>query len=275
MRQGILIGFVIGLIGAMSAMALAQARRAPTAPAEVKPPPAPYVNVTRTDGTVVKGHLTASDPAGVTVVPPSPPGKDANEPVVIKWPDVTKVSNGLTRAKVLEQWRGDQTLRGQLCADCKGDGRVVCVTCKGTAHDPAKLPKDCATCKGELLVDCPVPKCDKGQVRCPRPCLKLTDPGWFTKDGKKWRRFPEKGGFFEVSEGHAGEIVVTDKEGRKSTVPCPLCGGKTTVDCAVCHGVGKVPCPTCSKNDAAPKCPDCDKGLQICKTCEGAGISKR
>jgi len=126
-----------------------------------------------------------------------------------------------------------------------------------------------------LLVDCPVPKCDKGQVRCPRPCLKLTDPGWFTKDGKKWRRFPEKGGFFEVSEGHAGEIVVTDKEGRKSTVPCPLCGGKTTVDCAVCHGAGKVPCPTCSKNDAAPKCPDCDKGLQICKTCEGAGISKR
>ena len=275
MRHGTLLAIVLGLLGMVSPMAAGQVRGAAGAPGEVKAPPPPYVNVTRADGSVVKGHLTASDPVGVTVLPPAPPGKPANEPIVIKWTDVKRVSNGLTRAKVLKQWQSDQTLKAQLCPDCKGEGRVTCATCKGTAHDPAKLPKDCPTCKGELLVDCTAPKCDKGQVRCPKHCLSLADPGWFTKDGKKWRRFPEKGGYYDVSEAHVGQIVVADRDGRKSTVPCPVCGGKTTIDCTVCHGTGKIACPTCSKNDSAPKCPDCDGGMQICKTCAGTGMPKQ
>jgi hypothetical protein len=78
-----------------------------------------------------------------------------------------------------------------------------------------------------------------------------------------------------VSEAHVGQIVVADRDGRKSTVVCPVCGGKTTIDCPICHGTGKVACPTCSKNDSAPKCPDCDGGMQICKTCAGTGMPKQ
>lgn len=95
------------------------------------------------------------------------------------------------------------------------------------------------------------------------------------KGDQKWRRFPEKGGFFEVSEHHVGEVVVF-KDGRGSTEPCPTCGKAGKVDCPTCHGTGKVPCATCSKNDAAPKCPDCDaKGRQPCKTCDGTGMKKQ
>jgi len=156
----------VGVIGGLSVLALGQARNAaarpPVTPAEPKPPPPPFVAVTKTDGSIVKGLLTASDPGALTLTPPAPPGQAANDPVVIKWPEITKVSNGLTRQKVLDQWKSER--KDQLCADCKGEGAVLCATCKGTAHDPAKLPKDCATCKGELLVDCKAPRCDKGQI---------------------------------------------------------------------------------------------------------------
>jgi hypothetical protein len=267
---------VFGLVGVWCAWAAGQARNAggpARNPAEPKPPPVPFVTVTKADNTVVKGNLTASDPTGVTVTPPTPPGKPPSEPVVIKWAEVAKVSNGLTRRKVVDQWKGEK--KELLCDTCRGEGTQVCVTCKGTAHDPAKLPKDCGTCKGELLVDCKAPKCDKGQIPCPKPCLKLTDPGWVERpDGHKWRKFPEKGGFFEVSSDHVGQIVVADKDGRKSTVPCTTCGGTTKVECPTCHGAAKLACPTCSKNEAAPKCPDCKLGLQVCAKCEGTGMLK-
>jgi hypothetical protein len=124
-------------------------------------------------------------------------------------------------------------------------------------------------------MDCKAPRCDHGQVPCPNRCLKLTDPGWITKsDGKKWRRFPIKGGYFEASEAHVGELVLI-KDNNGSTEPCPTCGKTTKVDCPTCHGTGKVPCAECSKNTAAPKCPDCDKGRQACKTCEGTGMKKQ
>ena len=278
MRTILLTLIAIGVVGGLTAFTMAQARNAPNrqpavTPAEPKPPPPPFVSVTKADGSIVKGLLTASDPAAVTLTPPAPPGQAANDPVVIKWPEITKVSNGLTRKKVLDQWKGEH--KDQLCADCKGEGTVLCATCKGTAHDPAKLPKDCATCKGELLIDCKAPRCDKGQIPCPKPCLKLTDPGWITKpDGTKVRRFPQKGGNFEVTDQHVGELIVAAKDGTKSTIPCPTCGKTGKIDCPTCHGAGKIPCPTCSKNDAVPKCPDCENGRQICKTCEGAGIKK-
>ena len=259
----------VGLIGWFGGWAGGQARNT----TEPKPAPPPYIVVTKTDGTLVKGQLTASDPGALTVTPPAAPGKPANDPVVIKWAEVSKVSNGLTRAKVLEQWKGEH--KDQLCEACKGAGTVACATCKGTQHDPAKLPKDCGTCKGELLVDCKAPKCDKGQVPCPRPCLKLTDGGWITKpNGLKYRHFPIKDGYYEVSEHHLGELVVNDKEGKKTVIPCPTCGTAGKVDCPTCHGEAKVPCPTCSKNDVAPKCADCDKGRQPCKSCEGTGVRK-
>jgi hypothetical protein len=267
--------YVLAIVAAVccfsSPQAPAQVRKPPT-PAEPKPPALPFVTVTKTDGTQTKGLLVASDPASITLRAPSPPGKPENEPFAVKWADVSKVSNGLSRQKVVAQWKVDK--KDQLCTDCKGDGAVVCATCKGTLHDPAQLNKDCPTCKGELLMDCKAPRCDKGQIPCPNRCLKLTDPGWFMKNGEKWRRFPERRGFFEVSEHHVGEIVVT-KDGRSSTEPCPTCGKTTKVDCPTCHGTGKVPCGECSKNTAAPKCPDCDKGRQPCKTCDGTGMKKQ
>jgi hypothetical protein len=247
-------------------------RRAPAPAAEPKPPAPPYVTVTKTDGTTAKGLLVASDPASITLRAPSPPGKPENEPFSLTWSEVTRVSNLLTRQKVLQQWQAEK--KDQLCADCKGEGAQLCATCKGTQHDPAKLTKDCAECKGELLVDCKAPKCDHGQIPCPNRCLKLTDAGWFMKGAEKWRRFPEKGGFFEVSEHHVGELPVL-KGGRYSLEPCPTCGKTTKVDCPTCPGAGKVACNTGTKNTAAPKCPDCDKGRQPCKTCEGTGMKKQ
>lgn len=266
---------MILVITGFCALALGQARNARTPGAggtvEPKPVPPPYLVITKLDGSQVKGHLVASDPGSVTVRPPAPPGKPQNEPVAVKWAEIKTVSNGLTRQKVLGQWRVEHA--GELCDTCKGEGMVVCATCKGTLHDPAKLDKNCPTCKGELLVDCKAPRCDKGKVPCPKPCLKLTDAGWFDRGGEKWRRFPEKGGFYEVSEHHVGQLVVTDKDGRKSTVPCPTCGGTAQIDCPVCHGTAKMPCPVCKKNDAAGACPDCGgKGLQACKTCAGTGM---
>lgn len=123
--------------------------------ADAKPPAPPYVTVTKTDGTQATGLLVATDPGAIKLRAPSPPGKPENEPFSVKWSGISKVSTGLTRQKVLDQWKVEK--RDQLCNDCKGEGSLVCPTCKGTLHDPAKLDKACSTYKGELLMDCKAP----------------------------------------------------------------------------------------------------------------------
>jgi hypothetical protein len=244
-----------------------------------KPPPN-LITVVRTDGPPVRGTLVSSDPDNVVVQPVAKPGqkdKDAQTPeqVTIPWKDIKTVSNGLTRAKALEAWKAQH--RDQLCEACRGDRTVLCPTCKGTLHDPAAL-KDCKTCGGELLVECKAPKCDHGTIPCPRTCLKLTEGQWYKKpDGHRWRKFPSRNGYYEWSEGHVGELIVTDpKTGEvRSEGRCPTCGGKTTIDCPTCHGLAKVPCATCAARKDAPPCPDkCDHGRVPCTQCSGTGLKK-
>jgi hypothetical protein len=42
-----------------------------------------------------------------------------------------------TQKKVIELWKRDHP--DDLCADCHGEGKVICPTCKGTGRDPAEL----------------------------------------------------------------------------------------------------------------------------------------
>src|SRR5678816_1160730 len=63
-------------------------------------PRQPTITVTTKDGKTVRGTLENADPEHVTVKP-SPKG----EPVELPWSDITRVSNGLTREKVIEQYK--------------------------------------------------------------------------------------------------------------------------------------------------------------------------
>lgn len=250
-------------------------RREPqsTTPGQPPAPPPPYVVVTRIDKSQIKGHLVASDLETISVREPAPPTQAPNDPVVIPWTEVSKVSNGLTRQKVIDKWKVEQP--DKLCETCKGQGVNTCETCKGTAHDPAAL-KGCKTCGGKLLVTCKAPGCREGKIRCPNRCIKPDDPGWITRaDGSKFRRLKVKDNVQELTENNIGEIIVIKKLGEPPTLePCPTCGKTGKLDCPTCKGAAKVPCPTCVANTTAPKCPDCEKGATPCKTCEGTGMKK-
>src|SRR5436190_14388918 len=79
--------------------------------------PAKPVNVTviKTDGSNVRGQLNAFDLKGVTVqklVKNQPSG----DQVTIAWADIKSVSNGLTRAKAIEQWKKEHP--EDLCETC-------------------------------------------------------------------------------------------------------------------------------------------------------------
>jgi hypothetical protein len=264
---------------ACPALLLAQARPAPSAAANAQAKPAPKpalpptINVVKTDGSVVKGQFAGADHDGVSLRP-FVTGKPAADPVIVKWSDVKSVSNGLTRQKAIDQWKSDH--KDELCPECKGDRLVTCQICKGVGHDPA-ASKDCKTCGGELLIDCKAPKCEQGKIPCPKPCLKLTDPGWVKKpDGLRWKTFGNpRTGQLIVSERHLGQIVTIKDGVPQEPVTCETCGGTTKVDCPTCHGTAKVPCPTCKANKAAPDCSACDDGLTACKTCGGTGLKKQ
>lgn len=233
----------------------------------------PIITITKTDGTTVKGNLVSAGRDAVSVRP-FVKGVAAADAVDVPWPAIKSVSNGLTRAKAFEQWKTEH--KDQLCGDCAGAGQARCGTCKGTGHDPAS-GKDCATCKGELLVACKTPRCDQGKVPCPKPCIKLTDAGWVKHpDGSMWRRFPApKGSYYEYSTNHLGEIPQVGKDGLPTgTIACTTCGLTGKVTCPSCGGTAKLPCPTCASNAAAPACaaPGCDHGKAACKTCEGTGL---
>ena len=243
------------------------ARTTPGAPAT--PPAAPFVTVTKTDGSTVRGRLASSDPKSLSVVPVvrGAPG----DPVEVPWSEVKTVSNGLTRERAIDQWK--RTHPEDRCDDCKGQGAAPCATCKGTGRDVASAA-DCPTCHGELLVACTAPKCDHGKVPCPAPCLKLTEGKWTLKpDGKRWRRFPKRGGgYVEISDGHLGQIVEVKDGVPQFPVPCPTCQGEQKIDCPTCHGTEKASCPDCTKAAAESPCPNCKKGQVDCKTCAGTGL---
>jgi len=253
------------------AFCLLAAAAPPNAPATK---PAPLVIVTKADNTIVRGLLVASDPDDVTLQPPPKSDKTPSDPITVNWNDIKRISNGLTQAKALEQWKTEHA--AELCDQCHGDRMLTCPTCKGTGKDPASA-KDCKTCGGAMQVKCKAPKCDNGKIPCPKPCLKLTEGHWYKKpDGLMWRNLPANrdGTYMYVSEHHLGQLIVT-KDGRTDLgETCPTCGGTTKIDCPECHGAGKVPCPTCKTNQALPKCADCDDGKIKCKACGGTGLKK-
>ena len=41
------------------------------------------------------------------------------------------------------------------CPECKGDGRLVCPVCNGTAVDTRTENKSCGYCNGKGFVECP------------------------------------------------------------------------------------------------------------------------
>lgn len=229
------------------------------------------VTVTKTDGGVVRGQLTASDPKGVSVQPIAK-NEPAGSVVVVPWTDIKSVSNGLTRQKAIELWK--KAHPEDRCTTCSAKGQVDCSACKGTARDAASA-KQCPTCSGEQTVACSQPKCEQGTVICPNPCLKLTEGNWIKKpDGKLWRRFPTRGGAtFEVSEGHVGEIVVMKDGMPQTTMKCPVCAGTQKAACPKCGGDSLAPCATCIAAARANPCAAaCQRGQVACTTCDGTGL---
>ena len=241
---------------------------AATPPAKPAANTTPIVTVTKNDGSTVHGKLTAAGPGSITV---EAPGVGAVHPTEIPWREIKSVSNGLTQAKALQQFRTEHP--DEICETCHGTTTLVCATCKGTGHDPAS-GKDCKTCGGELLVPCKTPKCKDGKIPCPAPCLKFSEGEWTTREGLRVRIYRSKGGEGWISERHLGTLVSFDKNGQMiDKGVCPTCGGTTTVTDPTCNGTSKIPCPTCVARKDAPACPaHCDHGHEICKACGGTGI---
>lgn len=237
-----------------------------------KPKPNPIVTVTKLDKTVVRGQLTSAEPDQVVVKPPGA----ASEPVAVRWSQIAKVSNGLTRDDAAEQWKA-QFAKDQLCPDCDGDRGVACLDCRGTGHDQAKLV-DCNDCGGGGLLSCTNKRCDEGKIDCPMPCLKLTEGRWVKKaDGKRWRTFPVRGGAKFWSDGHLGELIQSSGGDVENVGKCPTCTGTTQVDCKDCAGFGYKICPTCHfEGKTGPACPAaaCEGGSNPCATCGATGLKK-
>jgi hypothetical protein len=237
----------------------------------VEPADIPVV-ITRNDGTSVKGKITSYDKDKVTI---DAIGKPKDPPVStdIAWDDIKRVSNGLTRSKALQKWKGEH--HDALCQMCYGDGKIFCPTCHGTAHDPA-ASVGCPTCKGAAQLACTTKKCDHGNIPCPNPrCLKLSDSGWVKKpDGLRWKRFNgPNGAWWEWSEHHIGQVVDKVNGQWQNLGTCPVCGGVSTITDPVCRGSSEMPCPTCVKRTKSPPCPDkCDAGTVQCPTCKGTGL---
>jgi hypothetical protein len=229
------------------------------------------VAVARNDGTVVRGKIVSYDRDKLTLAVSARP-KDPPVNTDILWSDIKKVSNGLTREKALQKWKGEH--HDALCATCHGNSKIFCPTCHGTAHDPASSA-DCPKCKGAAQIVCTTIRCDHGTIPCPNPsCLKLTDGGWYKKpDGTRWKRFSSPDGWYEWSEHHLGQVVVMVNGKWENHGACPVCGGATTIGDPVCLATGEIPCPVCAKKTANPPCPDkCDAGLVECPTCKGSGL---
>ena len=125
---------------------------------------------------------------------------------------------------------------------------ALLLTCLFVNDAPATQPavRTCEMCNGDGYVPCTNPKCDEGDIPCPKPCLKLSQGQWYVKDGLHWRKFPMKGGSYEFSEHHLGQIVTPPKgDAGPSAADCPTCKGSTRVTCPTCDGTDIVACPKC------------------------------
>lgn len=226
------------------------------------------VTVKKADGTTVAGELISADHDGVIVQPTGKPG------VQVVWKDVASVSNGLTRAQAVAQWKAKR--KDRLCTTCQGDRGVKHEACGGTGVDPA-AKQPCAACKGTGSAGkCTNPKDKDGKIDCPGPCLKLTVGTWTKRpDGTRWREFKFRGGGGgTISEGHVGEVWVF-KAGAppENKGKCTVCDGKAVVDCGTCGGKGQLACKPCrGVGVTGPACKDCKDGQTKCADCKGSGL---
>jgi hypothetical protein len=258
---------IVGVAGAALTLA-AVPTSSSKQPAAKSPASPPIVSIKKVDGSTVRGRLVASDGLNLTIEP----AVDKNtfgDAAQVPWKDVKAVSNGLTQKKAADAWKAAH--KDELCDVCHGERVTVCQVCKGTGHDP-ESSKDCKTCKGAQQVACNHPKCDKGMIPCPAPCVKLGEGTWRMQDGKHVRIFHVNGGTAWVSEAHIGQIVKFDKAGGMQVEDCPTCGKTGKITCPTCHGTGFIPCPTCKADKKAADCASCDDGYTACSSCAGTGL---
>lgn len=228
------------------------------------------------DNTQLRGTVSDATPAGFKLTPtpkparPNGPPPETPAPQDVKWADVKQVGGGLTRAKIVAEWRA--TRAAELCATCRGAGVGACAACKGTRAS-AEAVAACVTCAGAGTADCPKPACEDGKTRCPAPCFKADDPGWSAPDadGKRWRTVRGPGGASgRISDGHVGEVI-----NRQTMQPekCASCTGTGKADCETCGADGKVPCKACAAKAAAAPCAACKDGTEACAPCAGSGMA--
>jgi hypothetical protein len=229
------------------------------------------VTITKTDGTTARGKITSYDRDKVTMDVVAKP-KVPPVSTIFTWDEIKTVSNGLTRQKALQRWKGEN--HNSLCQTCFGDGKAFCTQCHGTAHDPA-ASAGCPTCKGAAQLACTTPRCDHGNIPCPNPkCLKLSDGGWYKKpDRSRWKKFNTANGYKEWSEHHIGQVIDKIDGDYQNLGECPVCGGIATITDPVCRGTSMMPCSVCTKKAKSPACPaKCESGIVQCPTCRGTGM---
>lgn len=220
------------------------------------------------DGKNVSGDLVKADKEKVIVKVGE--GDQAKE-VAYPWEAVRKVSNGLTRDKIMQQWSKDNP--DLVCADCKGEGKNVCPKCNGKGFLPDAPKVACTKCLQTGFIKCTHYQCALGKVPCDGPCLKPNEGNWSKgKDGLLWRRFVYQGGYAEWSEKHYGEVVQM-KEGKPVNMgKCEKCKGTLKMNCPLCKGGAKIECPACKGSKSmVPDCAECKDGKVVCPTCRGNG----
>lgn len=227
-----------------------------------------------------KGEIVSKTLKEVVFVKAAAEGEQKKR-LVIKWEDVRSV-NGEPAAVVLARVR--KQYEDRLCRGCKGGTmRKRCARCAGRGKLVEKT-MPCRRCEATGQGACHARGCKKGHVQCPGPCIKWGVGRWehvpglgmcriFEYTDRRGRRCKEG-----ASRAHIGEVVKVKNGQLQRLGPCKVCGGKSRVPCKVCDGSGKAECRTCrgTKQEPDPEftkpCPDCVKGVLVCKECGGTGL---
>lgn len=199
--------------------------------------------------------------------------------IPVPWSKISKISNGLTHASVVETWKLEN--KDRLCPECAGDRVVPCKKCLGGGL-MARALISCAACKGTGSGKCPAKGCENGQVPCPGKCMKLYEGKWVKgKDDLLWHRFYTKGSWVDWNERHCGDVIEVVDNKVVNSGPCPICNRTTRVPCQVCNGKGVGNCALCKGNKEVPqpgpdrKCDVCQGAKTIaCPWCKGTGLTR-
>lgn len=226
------------------------------------------VMLTPTDGKAISGELIKANRDQVVLKVGE--GDAANE-TVFSWDKIKKISNGLTREKILQEWAKENPEK--VCADCKGEGKVICPKCNGKSFLVDQEKVACTKCAGTGLMPCSNFACKLGKIPCDGDCLKPTEGNWVKgKDNLLWRRFVYPGGFAEWSEHHYGEVIKMQAGRPVNLGKCPKCQGTLKMNCPVCGGKVTIACTACKGTKMmVPNCPDCKDGKIVCPSCKGTG----